>query len=78
MKSSMKRAAPRKAAAKRKAPGKPVPVPAMHDEMRYRAEDALHTLKRAHEIQQDSKLMAHVKQHAANQREILKKIARKT
>lgn len=79
MKSSMKRAAPKKAAAKRKAPGKPVAtaVPAMHDEMRYRAEDALHTLKRAHEIQQDSKLMAHVKQHAANQREILKKIARK-
>ena len=79
MKSSMKRAAPRKAAAKRKAPSKAeVPAsPAMHDEMRYRAEDALHTLKRAHEIQQDSKLMAHVKQHAANQREILKKIARK-
>lgn len=80
MKSSMKRAAPRKAVAKRKQPTKTAmtAVPAMHDEMKYRAEDALHTLKRAHEIQQDSKLMAHVKQHAANQREILKKIARKT
>jgi hypothetical protein len=80
MKSPMKRAAPRKASAKRKSPSKVAETasPVMHEDMKYRAQDALHTLKRAHEIQQDPQLMGHVKKHAANEREILKKIARKS
>ena len=81
MKSPTKRAAPRKASAKRKPPGKVAMTavsPAHEEDMQYRAHEALHTLKRAHEIQQDPQLMGHVKQHAANEREILKKIARKT
>jgi hypothetical protein len=81
MKSPMKRAAPRKASAKRKPPSKVTALavsPAHEEDMQYRAKDALHTLKRAHEIQQDPKLMGHVKQHAANERDILKKIARKS
>ena len=45
--------------------------------MKYRAQDALHTLKRAHEIQRDPALMKHVQAHAAMEREALKKIARK-
>lgn len=45
--------------------------------MKYKAQDALHTLKRAHEIQQDPALMKHVQQHAESERHVLKKIARK-
>ena len=57
-------------------PSMPMPGTA-HDEMKYRAQDALHTLKRAHEIQKDPALMAHVQKHAVLEREALTKIARK-
>lgn len=81
MKPPMKKAgAPTK---KREAPAKTparAPTPGMNhmaEDMKYRAQDALHTLKRAHEIQQDPALMAHVTKHAQSERDILKKIARK-
>src|ERR1700721_1937727 len=70
MKPSMKKAGP--PTKKREAPKtKPAaaPVPGMnHDEMKYRAQDALHTLKRAHEIQNDPALMKHVQAHAQMRR----------
>jgi len=48
---------------------------AMHeDEMKYKAQDALHTLKRAHEIKNDPQLMAHVHKHAQSEKEALGKI----
>jgi len=46
----------------------------MHDDMKYKAQDALHTLKRAHEIKNDPHLMAHVHKHAQSEREALGKI----
>lgn len=72
----------------RKSPGKApasLPTPGMnhatampqHDEMKYRAQDAIQTLKRAHEIQRDPELMKHVAHHAQIERDALKKIARK-
>lgn len=81
MKPPMKKAGP--STKKREAPAKKpaaLPTPgAMHtgEDMQYRARDALHTLKRAHEIQNDPALMAHVQKHAQAEREALKKIARK-
>jgi hypothetical protein len=79
MKPPMKKPGP--ATKKREAPKNvpaALPVPGgSHDEMKYRAQDALHTLKRAHEIQRDPALMKHVQAHAAMEREALKKIARK-
>lgn len=45
-----------------------------HDEMKYRAQDALGTLKRAHEIKNDPHLMAHVHKHAQVEKEALGKI----
>ncbi len=60
-----------------KAPVKaPTTAPAMPDDRRYRAEDAVRTLTRAEEIKRDPKLMADVKAHAAHQAMHLKKIAR--
>lgn len=53
-----------------------MPAPAA-DEMKYRAQDALGTLKRAHEIKQDPHLMAHVKKHAAVEKDALSKIMRR-
>lgn len=47
------------------------------DEMKYKAQDALHTLKRAHEIKNDPALMHHVKKHAAAERDALGKIIRR-
>ena len=79
MKPAMKKAGPatKKQAAPKKTPAA-MPAPAvMHDEMKYRAQDALHTLKRAHEIQQDPALMKHVQIHAEKERQALKKFARK-
>lgn len=58
-------------------PSPPAPAARGSEEMKFRAQDALHTLKRAHEIQQDPHLMAHVQTHAQRERDILKKIARK-
>lgn len=49
----------------------------MHDEMKYKAQDALHTLKRAEEIKNDPALMAHVKKHAVEQRNHLNKVIRR-
>jgi hypothetical protein len=45
-----------------------------HDEMKYKAQDALHTLKRAHEIKNDPQLMSHVHKHAQSEKEALGKI----
>lgn len=45
-----------------------------HDEMKYRAQDALGTLKRAHEIKNDPHLMKHVHAHAQIEKEALGKI----
>lgn len=50
------------------------PPTASHDEMKYRAQDALGTLKRAHEIKNDAHLMAHVHKHAQVEKEALGKI----
>jgi hypothetical protein len=79
MKPPMKKAGP--ATKQREAPKtKPaaLPMPGMnHDEMKFRAQDALHTLKRAHEIQSDPALMKHVQAHVQIERDALKKIARK-
>lgn len=51
------------------------PSPASsHDEMKWKAQDALGTLKRAHEIKNDPHLMAHVHKHAQSEKEALGKI----
>lgn len=85
MKSPMKRPTP--ATKKRETPAKtpakaPMPGPAMpmHDPdmMKHRAQDALHTLRRADEIKADPALMAHVKKHAMEQRDHLNKVIRRT
>lgn len=47
------------------------------DEMKWKAQDALGTLKRAHEIKSDPHLMHHVKKHAATEKEALSKIMRR-
>ncbi len=62
MKSPMKKAAAKTA------------MPAMPEEMRYKAQDALHTLKRAHEIKNDPKLMHHVREHAKHEKAALSKV----
>jgi hypothetical protein len=71
---------------KREAPKKtpaPAPMPGtMHtassaEEMRYKAESALDTLKRAEEIKKDPHLMGHVKAHAKEQRDHLTRVIRR-
>lgn len=68
---------------RRKSPSKAetAPMPggmiSLHDDMKYQAQDALHTLKRAHEIKGDQALMGHVKKHAAKEREALSSIMRR-
>lgn len=42
-----------------------------HSETNWEAREALHTLKRAHEIKQDPKLMGHVRAHAHSERKAL-------
>lgn len=54
----------------------PIAMPAGED-MKWKAQDALHTLRRAHEIQSDPKLMEHVQHHARGEREHLNKIIRR-
>lgn len=44
------------------------------DEMKWKAQDALGTLKRAHEIKNDPHLMSHVHKHAQVEKEALGKI----
>jgi hypothetical protein len=67
----------------RQSPGKtPAKAPApgaahMTDEMKWKAQDALNTLKRAEEIRKDPQLMRHVHAHAHNEREHLNKIVRR-
>ena len=66
----------------KKPKGKSAPAPAVmpgHDPdmMKYRARDALDTLKRAHEIKSDPGLMHHVKQHAKEERNTLAKVIRR-
>jgi hypothetical protein len=71
---------PMKKAAPAKAKAKPMPVkeamPA-HDEMKWKAQDALRTLKEAHKIKQDPHLMAHVKTHAADEKKALASVIRR-
>jgi hypothetical protein len=60
---------------------RPAPAPApghmMAEDMKWKAQDALHTLKRAHEIKNDPALMHHVKQHAKQERDTLAKVIRR-
>jgi hypothetical protein len=51
-----------------------VPSSPHPDEMKWKAKDALDTLKRAHEIQNDPHLMSHVHKHAQGEKEALHKI----
>jgi hypothetical protein len=61
-----------------KANPKPPPNPMSSDsDMIYRARDALHTLKRADEIQRDKGLMRHVKMCAKQEIKSLSKLAGK-
>lgn len=76
MKASMKKGTPPTKA--RKTPEAAPRAGTNHpDEMKYRAEDALRTLTRAHEIKNDPALMEHVKKFAANQRDMLGKVIRR-
>lgn len=81
MKPPMKKAGP--STKTRKAPAKtpaaaPMPGAAhMGEDMKYRAQDALHTLRRAEEIRADKTLMGHVQAHAKEQREHLTKVIRR-
>jgi hypothetical protein len=64
----------------RKAPAKtpaPAPHPGIAEDMKYKAQDALHTLRRAEEIKADPQLMAHVKNHAKEQRDHLNRVIRR-
>ena len=47
------------------------------DAMKYRARDAIDTLKRAEEIKADPHLMSHVKAHAVEQRNHLTRVIRR-
>lgn len=49
-------------------------MPSHDDEMKWKARDAVDTLKRAHEIKNDPHLMAHVQKHAKTEKEALGKI----
>lgn len=83
MKPPMKKPTPQTKA--RKSPAKApstAPMPGLAqtsraDEMKWKAQDALSTLKRAHEIERDPELMKHVSHQAGIERDALKKIARK-
>lgn len=81
MKPPMKKTTPptkeRKAAPKTASPAA-LPHPGKMDEdMKYKAQDALHTLRRAEEIKADPHLMHHVKTHAMEQRNHLNKVIRR-
>jgi len=64
---------PTKKSALAKAKTMPMPA-AMPDDMKWKAQDALHTLKRAHEIKSDPKLMHHVREHAKVERSAINKV----
>ena len=65
--------APKKPKAKNALMDMAMPAPAP-DEMKWKAQDALSTLKRAHEIKNDPHLMSHVHKHAQSEKEALGKI----
>lgn len=69
----MKKAAPAKAKAKVKAVAIAAPV-AMPEDMKWKARHALDTLKEAHQIKNDSKLMEHVRAHAHNEKAAISKV----
>lgn len=81
MKPPMKKAGP--STKTRHSPAKtpaPAPTPGaghMLDEMKWKAQDALSTLRRAEEIKADKTLMSHVKNHAMEQRNHLNKVIRR-
>lgn len=58
-------------------PMKPAAGTVAAEDMRWKAHDALQTLKRAHEIKQDSHLMGHVKAHAATEKKALTSVMRR-
>jgi hypothetical protein len=47
---------------------------AVAPDTKWQAQDALHTLKRAHEIKNDPKLMHHVREHAKHEKAALAKV----
>lgn len=61
----------KKPSAKKPVATKPAVLP---DEARFEAQAALHTLKRAHEIRQNPKLMHHVREHAKHEKAALSKV----
>lgn len=65
---------PKKADPKPTAPG---PGSVAAEDMRWKAHDALQTLKRAHEIKKDPALMTHVKHHAKAERATLASVMRR-
>ena len=81
--SALRRTHDVKAPAKKGKPARamaaPAAVPTGHDPemMKYRARDAIDTLKRAEEIKADPVLMKHVKAHAVEQRNHLNKVIRR-
>lgn len=56
----------------------PIATAPAHDEMKYRARDALSTLTRAEEIKRDKTLMPHVKKEARLQAKALEKVCSPT
>lgn len=71
-----KREAPKKTPAKAPAPGAAHAVP-MAEDMKWKAQDALHTLRRAEEIKGDPHLMQHVQHHARQERDHLNRVIRR-
>jgi len=58
-------------------PRRAAPAPALstsEPDIKWQAQDALHTLKRAHEIKNDPKLMHHVREHAKVEKAALSKV----
>ena len=72
----MKNSGKRAGGSAKKAATPPMAVKSDED-MKWKAQDALHTLRRAEEIKSDKTLMHHVKHHAANERQHLNKIIRR-
>ena len=60
--------------AKASAPGHAMPS---GEDMKWKAQDALHTLKRAEEIKNDPHLMQHVQNHARHERDHLNRVIRR-
>lgn len=67
----MKKSAPAKKPAAKVKAAVAVAVP---EDMKWKAQDALNTLKRAHEIKNDPKMMEHVRNHAQQERAAITKV----